>query len=956
MTDVRVPGATYRLQFSRNFKFRASQALVPYLHGLGITDLYSSPVFKARRGSLHGYSVTNPMELNPELGSTAAFDTLLQRLKSRGMGLLFDIVPNHMALSPDNPWWMEVLENGPSSPYAVFFDIDWHPACVPLEGKVLVPILGKPYGQALEAQELKLTLEEGGFFASYYDNKFPLDPKTYGRILSHRLKDLAENLGEAHPAIIGFRGLIPLIEHLPARTLLSSKKVRERQRDKEIIKKSLWLLYRGSPEVGEFLDENVRIFNGKKGDRKSFDLLDALLLEQPYRLAFWKVSLEMINYRRFFSINDLIGIRIEDPQVFEAFRPGLLFRLIEEEKVSGIRADHIDGLYDPLEYLERLQHRLAANSGGAPAGAGFTILVEKILCRDEGLPAEWPVSGTTGYDYLNQVNGLFVDEQGLRKLCSAYSARTGLDMTPEDLIYGKKKLVMEALFGGEINTLGHGLVLLASRDRQSCDVSESDLKRALVEVTACLPVYRTYVRSYAASARDREYLERTLAEAGRRNPSLEPLALDFLKRVLLLDFPHSLSRDQKEEWLRFVMRWQQFTGPIMAKGVEDTALYVYHPLASLNEVGGGPGPEAVSPESFHRFNRARHESWPFTMNATSTHDTKRSEDVRARINVLSEMPEEWERSLKRWNRINAPKRVMAQGRAVPDPNEEVLLYQTLLGAWPLEAEELPAFRHRIGDYMVKAAREAKVHTGWTQPDTLYEDALTTFVDRILDDVGGNDGFLEDFLKTQSRTAYCGAMNSLSQTLLKIGSPGVPDFYQGTELWDFSLVDPDNRRPVDFKKRILLLEDLKRRESRSSKGLIRELLSHWEDGRIKLFLTWKALNFRGKHQALFLEGEYLPLCASGAREGNIVAFARRRSDHWAIVAVPRFTTGIAAHGKPPLGRKTWGDGLLKLHPEAPSSWTNVFTGDPLEATAGAESKSLALHRVFSQFPVALLAGM
>ncbi len=952
MAGFRVPAATYRLQFNRNFKFKAARELVPYLHDLGITDLYSSPLFRARRGSLHGYSVTNPMELNPELGSGAAFDTLARTLKSRGMGLVIDIVPNHMALSPDNPWWMDVLENGASSPYAIFFDIDWHHPRRVLDGVVLLPILGRHYGQALEAQELRLTLEEGGFYVRYYEQKFPLDPKTYSHILAHRLEALEKELGEASPVMIGLRGLIALIEHLPLRRFTSPAKVRQRQRDKEIIKKSLWLLYQGTPEVREFLDENVKIFNGRKGDRTSFDLLDRLLVEQPYRLAFWKVSLETINFRRFFSINDLIGIRIEDPQVFEAFNHGLLFRLIDEGKVTGIRADHIDGLYDPMEYLELLRNRLAAGATTPSGESGFYVVVEKILARDESLPEEFPASGTTGYDHLNMANGLFVEERGLRKLQSIYASLTGLGMEAGDVVYEKKKLVMETLFGGEVESLGHDLGLLASRDRHARDVSGRELTTAFVEVTACLPVYRTYIRSFTVPKRDLACLDGTIAEARRRNPSLDPPALDFLSRVLLLDFQDPLSGEEKEKRLHFVKRWQQFTGPVMAKGLEDTALYVYTPLVSLNEVGGSF--RAVSQESFHRFNQARQSSRPFTMNAGSTHDTKRSEDVRARINTLSEIPEEWKDCLNRWRGFNGPKKIVVDGSAVPDSNQEIFLYQTLIGSWPLLPEEVPAYKIRLRDYLIKAAREAKVHTQWTVPNVEHENALITFLESILDDAGKND-FLEDFLKTQTRQAYYGAINSLSQVLLKIGSPGVPDFYQGTELWDFSLVDPDNRRPVDFQKRIRLLKGLKRQESRSLKTLIPELLSHWEDGRVKLYTTYKALNFRKEHQDLFLEGEYLPVSCSGARKANVLAFSRHRGDQWALIVVPRFTVKMVAPGEPPPGKKVWGESVLDLHHEAPASWTNVFTGDILNTSATSKPRVLPLRRIFSRFPVALLSG-
>lgn len=997
MPDYGIPLSTYRLQFNGSFRFKAGRALLSYLQDLGITDLYASPLFRARRGSRHGYSVTNPMELNPELGSEADFSALTNGLKARRMGLLFDIVPNHMALSHDNPWWMDVLENGPCSLYALFFDIDWRPTAGVPGGQVLLAILGKPYGDVLESGELRLSLEEGGFFVNYFDHKFPLDPKTYGLVLSHRLDRLEEELGEGHAALIGIRGLLTLLDHLPGRELMGRKKVLERQRDKEIIKKSLWLLYRGTPEARRYLDESLSSFNGTRGDPGSYDLLDRLLVEQPYRLAFWKVTLETINYRRFFSINDLIGIRIEEPAVFEAFEPGLLFRLVEQGRITGIRVDHIDGLYDPQGYLLRMRERLAAKAKAAGRGDRFYVVVEKILAEGETLPPEWPVEGTTGYDFLNVVNGLFVDEQGYRELRKVYRSFTGLRLPAADVVYRQKKLLMETLFGGEVENLGHALNLAASHDRHARDISRRDLTAELVEIIACLPVYRTYIRGFAVEAQDRAWLEKAIAEACRRGVPAGSPALGFIRRLLLLEFPSCLSAGQKDDWLRFVMRWQQFTGPVMAKGLEDSALYVYNPLISLNEVGTNFRP--VSPASFHEFNRDRLRSRPFSMNATSTHDTKRSEDVRARINVLSEMPGEWKEALERWKGLNRPHKTIVDGRAVPDPNEEIFLYQTLIGAWPLLSGDLEAFGQRLRDYTVKAAREAGVHTRWITPGEEHEKGLCTFLAAILDRSCSKE-FLDDFLAFQSRLAFRGAMSSLGQVLLKIASPGVPDFYQGTELYDFSLVDPDNRRPVDFQARKSLLADLKRREQGPIEGLkrfdqgssegprrkgqgspegpmhrrlgsperlkhfdpdplnglLRDLLAHWEDGRIKLYTIRKALNFRKEHPDLFLEGDYLPLHAIGPRAGNIVAFARQQGDRWAVAAVPRFMEAIAGPMEPPLGAAIWGKSVLALPPGAPHRWTDVFTNAILNCTKRGQALVLPLHLVFARFPVALLSGV
>jgi (1->4)-alpha-D-glucan 1-alpha-D-glucosylmutase len=681
--------ATYRLQLHEGFGFLEARSLLPYLRDLGITSLYSSPLFQARRGSLHGYSVTNPLELNPELGSKSAFDHLVHKLKTHGMELLLDVVPNHMAMSPSNPWWMDVLENGARSPYAVFFDIDWHPSKGTLTDRVLLPVLGKPFGQALEDQELQLSLDKDGFKINFYNYHFPLDSKTYGDILTCRLEALEQDLGEGHPAVLGLHGVITMIEHLPPRTVTSSAKLKERLRKKEEIQKRLWLLYLASPEIKEFLDANIRFFNGRRGDPASFEPLDTLLARQPYRLAFWKVTLDIINYRRFFSINELIGIRVEDPRVFEATH-ALLFKLVGEGKVAGVRIDHIDGLFDPLEYLLRLKERLTPKEGGTVSFPGLPIFVEKILSQREPLPQDWPVCGTTGYDFLNMVNGIFVDEAGHRHLASLYARLTGFQGSFTDLVYDKKKLIIETLFGGEVESLGRELNMLAEQDRHGQDISHRAVVRALEEVTACLPIYRTYIRSYEVPVRESSYLEATIAEAVRRNPAPGVAAYDFLRRVLLLQFLPSFTEEKKESWLRFVRRWQQYTGAIMAKGLEDTALYVYNCLTSLNEVGSEARPVSVA--EFHRFNLDRQANWPRTLNATTTHDTKRSEDVRQRLNVLSGMPRQWEEYLTRWRSLNQIHLQFVDQQRVPDPNEEMLLYQTMLGVWPWRRRRCRASR------------------------------------------------------------------------------------------------------------------------------------------------------------------------------------------------------------------------------------------------------------------------
>jgi (1->4)-alpha-D-glucan 1-alpha-D-glucosylmutase len=956
MADLRVPLATYRLQLNRDFRFADACALVLYLHELGISDIYASPIFKARPGSTHGYDVTDPTSLNPELGTEGEFEALIRELKQHGTGLLLDIVPNHMAASSENPWWMDVLENGPSSPYARYFDIDWHPE--PSDGvpqnTVLLPILGGPYRSVLENGDLILGLDEKGFFVHYHEARLPLDPKSYRALLAYRIEELKESLGENSLTFRELASLIEAIDGLPARTDTRAEAVKARRRDKETVKERLWRLYSTHPEIKTFIDANVSAFNNTTGEPRSFDLLDGLLSDQAYRLAFWREGIEKLNYRRFFDISDLIGVCVEEPEVFEATH-ALAFRLADEGKVTGLRIDHVDGLYDPLDYLRRLQGRLGATKS-TTATTSFHVIVEKILGRHEDLPDDWPVYGTTGYDFLNALNAVFVDARGLEVLDTAYRRFTGSRSNLEDVVYESKKRVMQELFAGEVRRLAHRLNRLA-QDLPSHGLKPEELGQALVEMSACLPVYRTYILGFDVRSRDRSCIEGSITEARRKHPSVSAAAFDFVRRILLLDLPAPPRPEQCEQWLGFVMRWQQFTGAVMAKGLEDTALYLHNRLISLNEVGSGPG-DADSPagvERFHQHNWRMLQQWPHTMNATSTHDTKRSEDVRARINFLSECPAAWARRVRRWAGLNRDKKSLINGRPVPDPNEEALFYQTLIGAWPLQAEEMPGFRRRLKASVTKAAREAKTHTNWLQPNEAYERALAGFADACLDTSSPNE-FLDDFLRFQPGIAYYGALNSLAQVLLKIASPGVPDFYQGTELWDFSLVDPDNRRPVDFSARRRLLEELKAREAGDPAGLIQELLASWHDGRVKMYLIWKALGFRRAHAGLFQEGAYVPLSASGERREHVVAFARRKRDDWALAAVPRLVAGLGAPGRPPLGRRPWRDCAIPLATEAPERWVNVLTRETLQASRRGRGRALAVHEIFRRFPVALLLAV
>jgi (1->4)-alpha-D-glucan 1-alpha-D-glucosylmutase len=949
MTMLRIPGATYRLQVNGKFRFEDARSLVPYFHRLGITDLYTSPILQARRGTAHGYDLTDPTRLNAEIGNEEEFDSLVKELHRFELGWLLDIVPNHMAASIENPWWSDVLENGPGSTYATYFDIDWHPPNKTLDNKVLLPFLARPYAEVLENQELALVLEENGFFIRYADTKLPIAPKSYTHVLGHRLEDLRRAIGTDATEFIELTGILAALADLPDRVALSSENAGERRLRGEGIKERLWRLYASSEAVHAFLDENLRIFSGKKRQPASFVLLDELLSQQAYMLAFWQSGNEEINYRRFFTIADLVGMRVEDPLVFDQIHSTIL-RLVENGAISGLRIDHIDGLRDPFGYLRRLQERLAPGEGEAPQRR-FYVIVEKVLSKGESLPEDWLTFGTTGYDSLNILNGLFVDEPGRRSLERAYSRFVHGMPRYEDLIYEKKRQVMETILAVETRSLGHHLSLLAERDRYARDLPQADLTQALIEVTACLPVYRTYARDFHVSRSERLCIDRAIAAARQRRPRLSPACFDFLQDVLSLRQRPYLSSGQREARLDFVMRWQQFSGPIMAKGFEDTVLYIYNPLTSLNEVGGAYA-SGVSPEAFHEFCRRQNKLWPHALNASTTHDTKRSEDVRARINVLSELAPEWKRHLERWAPWNSPSKTSLGGREAPDRNEEVLLYQTMLGAWPLASSEVPAFKHRLHEYMIKATREAMIHTKWTRPNAKHERALSRFIDAVLKGSPDNQ-FLDDFLRFERKVSYYGALNSLAQVAIKITAPGVPDFYQGAELWDLRLVDPDNRGPVDFEKRIRLLAEIQKNEEQAGPGFIQELLANWEDGRVKLYLISKMLAFRKARCELFQDGDYIALKAAGHREKNVCAFSRHKSAWWSLTAVPRLVTKLASEGKAPLGGSAWGKSLLELGARMPRAWKSVLTGEAVTAQVIEDRVALRLSELFSRFPVALL---
>jgi (1->4)-alpha-D-glucan 1-alpha-D-glucosylmutase len=973
--EARIPAATYRLQFNSQFTFKQAACLVDYLHDLGVSDCYASPLGAARPGSPHGYDVVDHSKLNPEIGSEEEFVEFARRLGKRGVGLILDVVPNHMSIAcSSNRWWNDVLENGPSSPYAQFFDVDWRPPKPDLAGKALLPMLGDQYGRVLENQEITVTYRQGAFFANYYETWLPIAPGSCAQILEPMLEEMKAAFDEHNPHVLELESIITALRHLPRRDDTSPEKVRERQREKEIIKRRVDMLLTECGEARRVLDRSLRELNGTKGVPESFDRLERLLADQAYRLCFWRVAADEINYRRFFDINELAAIRVEDQQVFAAVHE-LILRLIEQGFVTGLRIDHVDGLFDPAQYLSDLQaacleartraitrYPPPAAYHAADSGKPFYIVVEKILSEGELMRQDWLAHGTTGYGFLNQLIGVFVERANGNAMRRLYERFTGKAPSVADLIYQCKKLILRVAMSSESHVLARRLDRISEQRRVSRDFTLNSLQYALGELIACFPVYRSYTRKEQAevSREDRRHILKAVGEAKRRNPATSHSIFDFIGKLLLLEDPAGLTEKERDARRDFILRFQQLTGPVTAKGMEDTAFYRYYPLASLNEVGGDPQRFGISVEEFHDFNARRMLERPHGLSATSTHDTKRGEDVRARINALSEIPGKWYRAVRRWRNINWERKTRIEEEAAPDSNIEYLLYQTLVGAWPfepLDAVTHAEFVRRIQEYIIKAMREAKVHTSWISPNEDYERATSQFIEAILKPDKANR-FLNTFSEFLAPILRAGIYNSLAQTLLKIASPGAPDFYQGTELWDLSLVDPDNRRPVDFAKRRLLLASLSLKNEEEDEGSLTEIVSRlisdpW-DGRIKLYLTSRALRFRRARQALFAEGSYLPLAARGRKENHVIAFARILRERIVVIVTGRFFTRLGAPNQPPTGGGIWGDSSVALdYPASDGLYRDVLTGRLIRAERDGAGIDLPLGQVFAHLPVAML---
>ncbi|HEX8915589.1 MAG TPA: malto-oligosyltrehalose synthase [Humisphaera sp.] len=979
-TRRRLPESTYRLQFHKGFTFRDATAAVPYLSALGLTHAYASPYMKARPGSTHGYDVIDHNQLNPELGTQADYDALVAALSARGLGHILDTVPNHAGVGTnDNAWWNDVLEHGRASRYADCFDITWDGSPRPaLHGKVLLPVLGSPYAQVLEKGELELSfdLAVGTFAVEYYDRRFPVDPRTYTLILRQGRDELGKAIGSGHAELLEYDAIAAAAEALPK----AAESASARAEAVVAMNRRLADLVRRNSTVREHVERVVRTLNGTPGSPASFDALDELLVAQNYRLAYWRVAPDEINYRRFFDVNDLAALAMERPAVFEAAHD-LTLRLVAEGKVDGLRIDHPDGLYDPPAYLARLQRhavlaharailaerqtadpglvlaevkrRLEAGTayvGVGPGNSPLPVWGEKILALSEPLIEDWALLGTSGYDFLNMTAGLFVDPSAEPAVTAAYAELTGAATDFHRLVYEKKKLILARSLASELRMLAHRLDWLAQGHRSSRDFTQAALTEALREVIACFPVYRSYVTEAGASDVDAERIDRAVDAALKRNPTAEASAFRFVRDALLLKIPQAATPEGRAAYAAFAGKFQQLTSPATAKGIEDTAFYIYNRFVALNEVGNEPDRFGLPPDEVHAYYADRQHHWPHALSTLSTHDTKRSEDVRARLYALSEMPDEWRRVAGRWFELNAKHRKAVDGKPAPDANEEYLLYQTLLGVWPFEATDVGPHQvlDRVRAYMLKAMREAKVNTSWTDQNEPHEQAVTTYIGAVLDEQA-NAPFLAEFLPVQRRVAWFGMINSLSQTLLKLTAPGVPDTYQGTELWDLSLVDPDNRRPVDYARRRELLAGLEARFAADDlKPLVAELLASPTEGRVKLYTTWLGLDARRRHPGLFSKGSYTPIRATGAKADHAFAFAREHAKAAAVVVVPRLAMRLGVKEDEWPTDDVWGDTALPLPAElAGRRLRNVYTGE----TVTAEGR-MAVAEALATFPVGL----
>jgi (1->4)-alpha-D-glucan 1-alpha-D-glucosylmutase len=915
-----IPIATYRLQLTPSFGFEDAAKTVPYLKALGISHLYASPFLKARSGSTHGYDIIDHNALNPEFCGEDAFLRLSAALAQADIGLILDFVPNHMGVHyADNEWWLDVLEWGPKSPYADFFDIDWQTLPARPQGGVLIPVLGRPYGEALENGEIEIRYDraEGSFSAWYYEHKLPIGPSRYGEMLEKIVAAAGASEETAGRRLLeiaaGYRG-----PHNPTRERAPGLKA-------EIA------AIAGSQGV---IERGLKAYQPKSGESGALLALHHLLERQHYRVAHWRLAGSDINYRRFFDINSLAGLRVEDKDTFQAIHR-LVARLIQDGRLQGLRLDHIDGLRDPHQYFRRLTALIEARR---PANSpDLYLVIEKILGEDEHLPRFAGVSGTTGYEWLNVISRVLVDERGIEALDRVWRETSGETRSFEDVLIEAKGRVLDSSLASEFTVLSHLLARIATGHYSTRDFSASRLRAAFRSFILHFPIYRTYITGSGPSGADRKTIETAIDKARSEWFGPDIAIFDFLRDTLTLDLiapgrvGHSIARVR-----RFARKVQQFTGPMMAKSLEDTAFYRFHRLLALNEVGGSPEARGLTAESFHHVMQSRAKTFLHGLTATATHDTKRGEDARTRLLALSELTDEWGKAVGQWRKLNAHLIISAGGARVPSPAHEYMLYQALLGAWPLHGVD-QAFIERVQAYAVKAAREGKQQTSWLVPDERYEKGLTDFIGGILDRAQSSE-FTGAFDAFARRTALMGALNSLSQLVLKTTIPGVPDIYQGTELWDLSFVDPDNRRPVDFAARAAGLAALADPNWQS-------LVENWSDGRIKFALLHRLLAIRQQFAAVFTDGAYHPLAVEGRDRDEVLAFARTSGGRAVIVAAGRLFARSTDRGRQWPSGDAW---QATIRIDGFSSVRNALAlPEPL---SGSE---LPVSKLFHPLPVAIL---
>ncbi|RZL04138.1 MAG: malto-oligosyltrehalose synthase [Rubrivivax sp.] len=954
-----IPRATYRVQLHKGFRFSDATHIVPYLDALGISHLYTSPYLKARAGSTHGYDIIDHNALNPEIGDPSDFEQLCASLARHGMRQLIDIVPNHMGvLEADNAWWLDVLESGPASLYAETFDIEWNPPAPELVGKVLLPVLGDQYGKVLEAGELKLSFDAaaGEFRIHYHDHRFPIDPRHYADIMAATPAPVPANEADGEGIQI-VQSLLHALAALPPRDDPSPPAREVRHRDKGLHKQRLAQFVQRFAWLPGWIDACLHLLNGTPGEAASFNPLDALIQKQAYRLAFWRVAGDDINYRRFFDISTLAAVRMERDDVFEATHR-TIFQWLAEGKVHGLRIDHPDGLCDPQGYFTRLQSRYVStmrsvDEGGASPKALY-LAVEKILADHERLPQDWPVHGGTGYRYSNLVNGVFIHGEHEDQFDRLYDDFIGDRLEFDEVLHQAKLDIIATSLSSDLEVLTEAVHRIAQGDRRTCDFTRNRLRVALSALAAAFPVYRTYIGERGFSDADRQHLDWAAAAAKRRSHASEVSVIDYL-RDTLLGAPTEPDPARRQAMLNLAYRWQQFTAPVMAKSMEDTAFYRHYRLASLNDVGGDPRHFGVSVSAFHAANQHRARFTPHNMLATSTHDTKRSEDVRTRIDVLSEIPGAWQGAIEHWQAMNHKRTTRIDGMLAPTRGDEYLLYQTLVGVWPLEpvnSEGLADLCQRVQAYMLKAVREAKEHTSWINPNEVYEAALARFIDALLGQLEPNP-FLKDLQSFVDQIAPFGALNSLNLVAFKLTSPGVPDIYQGCETWNFSLVDPDNRRPVDFQAlqaRHAQLQALFAGGRADVQGL-NDLRDQWRDGGAKMLVTWRLLQLRARYPDLFSRGAYQALTADGPAAHHVVAWARTLEGQQSLTIGSRLLHTLTQGDAHALrDAACWGDTRVDLPGGASRSWRDVLTGRTLES---GPTGSLALSDLLKHWPVAVL---